>query len=196
MNGGGKEKRIAALAESIRAASREERLASREELAAALARLDPTEEEGPAGRSGETPEAEDLDALLAEALAQDGGLAEIRGEEGQAHYHAPALLSRTYAAILAGKSAPCRLMADVVRRNSADYPRPVPLDLFEYPPFDMGPEEIQACLRTLAASPDHGDISFTTTSAGTVYLFSTLHLDRRYAGFLAERVDVGLPDSP
>jgi hypothetical protein len=148
----------------------------------------------------ESPEAAldlpDLDALLAETLAANDDLAVAAGEGGERFYHSPPLMSRTYAAILAGRSSPCRLMADEVRRNSAEYPRPVPLDLFEYPPFDLAPETIEACLKALADDPACADISFTTTSAGTVYLFSTRSMDRAYAAFLAERADVGLASNP
>jgi hypothetical protein len=72
----------------------------------------------------------------------------------------------------------------------------VPLELFEQSPFDLIPEQIETSLKTMAASLEYDDISFTTTSTGAVYLFSSRHLERPYAAFLAERADIGLQLNP
>jgi len=48
----------------------------------------------------------------------------------------------------------------------------------------------------MAAGPEFDDISFITTSTGAVYLFSSRHLERPYAAFLAERADTGLLLNP
>jgi hypothetical protein len=48
----------------------------------------------------------------------------------------------------------------------------------------------------MAEDADFGDISFVESSEGTVYLYSTRHLDRDYAAFLAERLDVDLAMNP
>ena len=137
-----------------------------------------------------------MEALLAETLAANEDLAALTSISGEILYHAPSLLSRTYAAILDRKTSPVLLIAEEVRRNSAEYPRPVPLELFEQSPFDLIPEQIEASLKTMAASPEFDDISFTTTSTGAVYLFSSRHLERPYAAFLAERADTGLLLNP
>jgi hypothetical protein len=65
----------------------------------------------------------------------------------------------------------------------------VPVELFEAPPFGLTPEEIETALRAMAAKPECKDITFTTASTGAVYLFSTRHMDRGYATFLAERAE-------
>ena len=177
-----------ALAEAIREASRAGQLVGRHELLSDLSErtlLDPD--------ATDTP---DVEALLAETLATHQDLAALTSITGETLYHAPSLLSRTYASILARKGSPVVLIAEEVRRNSAEYPRPVPLDLFEQPPFDLTPEQIEAGLKTMAASPEFEDISYTSTSTGAVYLFSTRHLERPYAAFLAERADVGLLLNP
>ena len=173
--------RRAALAEAIREASRAGRLSGREELGAELAARGLPLPEG-AG-------AAELDALLAGALAENGDLASVESASGESLYHAPPLLSRTYAAILARKGSPVLLVAGEVRTSSAEYPRPVPVELFEQPPFELSPEEIGEALKAMAASPDYSDITYTTTTGGSVWLFSTRHLERRYAAFLAQRAE-------
>ncbi len=134
----------------------------------------------------------DLDALLETTLAFCADLASFQGVSDDKLYHAPALLSRTYAAILDRRKSPVILIAEEVRRLSADYPRPLLLDIFEMPPFDLTPEQIEVSLRTMAASSDYADISYTTASTGAVYLFSSRHMERRYAAFLAEREETEL----
>jgi hypothetical protein len=177
-----------ALAEAVREASRAGHLVGRDELLAYLSErslLGPNE-----------PDAPDMEALLTETLATHQELAALTSITGKTLYHAPSLLSRTYASILDRKTSPIVLMAEEVRMNSAEYPRPVPLDLFEQSPFDLTPEQIQAGLKTMAENPEFQDITYTTTSTGAVYLFSTRHLERPYAAFLAERADIGLLLNP
>lgn len=177
-----------ALAESIREASRAGRLADADWLRSRLearSLLAPGDEDAP-----------DMNALLAETLAAHRDLAALAGISGRTLYHAPELLSRTYAFILDRRASPVLLMAGEVRRNSEEYPRPLPLEIFEAAPFDLTPEQIEAGLKTMAATPEFQDITYTTTSTGAVYLFSTLYLDRAYAAFLAERADVDLAQNP
>lgn len=177
-----------ALAEAIREASGAGQLVGRDALLEELrARglLDPNESNDP-----------DIEALLAGTLDTNQDLAAMTGITGEILYHAPSLLSRTYASILDRKGSPTLLIAEEVRRNSADYPRPLPLELFEQSPFDLTPEQIEESLKTMAGSPKFEDISFTTTSTGAVYLFSSRHLDRPYAAFLAERADSWLMQNP
>jgi hypothetical protein len=188
MTGQEREALCHAMAEAVREASRAGQLVGREELSANLRAsgiLDPDEADAP-----------DMEALLTETLATHQDLAALTSISGQTLYHAPALLSRTYASILDRKSSPIVLIAEEVRRNSAEYPRPMPLDLFEESPFDLTPEQIEAGLKIMAATPEFEDIACTTTSTGAVYLFSSHYLDRVYATFLAERADVGLLLNP
>jgi hypothetical protein len=138
----------------------------------------------------------EMDALLTETLEIHHDLAALESISGRTLYHAPALLSRTYAAILDRKASPVALIAEEVRKNSLDYPRPVPLDLFEESPFDLTPEQIEAALKTMGESAEFQDITYTTTNTGAVYLFSSRYLERGYAAFLAERADTGLLLNP
>lgn len=129
--------------------------------------------------------AQRIDAVL----GTHQGIASFASLSGETLYHDPEVLSATYARIVDRKAAPLALMAEEVRLNSRDYPRPVPVELFEAPPFDLSPEEIRQALQGMAGSAEYEDITFTATSTGAVYLFSLLHLKRGYAEFLAERAE-------
>ena len=87
-------------------------------------------------------------------------------------------------------------MAEIVRENSAIYPRPVPLNIFREPPFDLTQEEILDCLGKMGTQEEYQDITQTTTSIGTVFLYSNQHLDATYASILAEWLDVGQANNP
>jgi len=132
---------------------------------------------------------EEARALLPSLLAAHPALAILESRTGRTLYHAPELLSRTYACILDRKSSPLLLVAEEVRANSRDYPRPVPAELFEGPPFGLTPEDLTHALTAMAASPEYQDISSATTDTGAVYLFSTRYLERGYAEFLAQRTE-------
>jgi len=192
-------------AQAVRSASRELRLVTRdevlEEVCAILADIAP---EGEAHATAAPPVAplpetaagleglaaldrQELSALLGAVLAAHPGLAVLQGVSGQTLHHAPDLLSRTYARILDRKGSPLLLVAGEIRANSRDYPRPVPVELFKRPPFDLTPEDIAQALAAMAASPEYQDIGSVTTGTGAVHLFSTRHLERGYALFLAQR---------
>lgn len=180
-----------AAVEAVREASGQGRLAAIEDLLAAL------EADGaflaPAGLAPAGPEAEGpgeaMPALLAAALTDAPEVASFQSLSGVMLYHAPNLLSHTYARILDRKGSPLLLMAGEIRANSRDYPRPVPVELFQAPPFDLTPEEIGQALQGMAGDPKYRDISSTTTPGGAVFLFSTRHLERDYAAFLARQAE-------
>jgi hypothetical protein len=195
-----------AAAEAVCEASRDQRLVSRDDVLAVLLErgfrdcLEGPGADGndggadPAAPDGEvnerrTPPEENADARLAGILSGHTGIASFASLSGKTVYHAPELLSRTYARILDRKGSPVALLAEEIRANSRDYPRPVPVELFEAPPFGLPPDAIGAVLRAMAASSEYQDITYTATSTGAVYLFSTLHLERGYAAFLAERAE-------
>lgn len=178
-----------AAVEAVREASRQGRLATRADLLTAL-------EAGGASLApvGVPPEDQptapnDRDTQLAAVLAAAPGIISFQSLSGQTVYHDPDLLSRTYARILDSKDSPLLLMAEEIRINSRDYPRPVPVELFEAPPFELTPQDIEQALRVMAADAAFQDITFTPTATGAVYLFSTLHLERGYAAFLAQRAE-------
>ncbi len=135
----------------------------------------------------ETPPGADPCPRLTAVLSGLPGIASFASLSGRILYHDPALLSRTYARLLDHKDAVEVLLAEEIRSNSRDYPRPVPAALFEKTPFDLAPETIAAALDAMAANPAFRDITATRTSLGTVYLFSSLYLERGHATFLAEQ---------
>ena len=135
-------------------------------------------------------------ALLPAAIAGNDDLAVLRGLDGGEYYHCKLLLSASYARLLTGRNSPALLMAELIRSDSRDYPRPCSLDIFELPPFNFSPEVIRECLRELADGPESQDIDFVTSSVGTVYFYSSKYLDKDYAAFLAEKADLGMVTSP
>jgi len=169
-----------AVLKTIREASAGPRLIGLEEI------LERLRERGLAKRLETAPQA-DARPGLAAIVAGLPEIASLASRSGRTLYHDPALLSRAYARLLDDKDVPEVLVAEVVRSNSRDYPRPVPVGLFEKPPFDLAPQDLAAILESLAAKPAFGDIATIRTSAGTAYLFSSRYLTRTYAAFLAEQ---------
>ena len=106
-------------------------------------------------------------------------------------------MTGAYAAILLQKQGdPLRLIVETVRQNSADYPRPVPLDIFTQSPFDLTQQGVLNDLERMEAMEEFRDIARTTTSASSVFLYSTLYLEPEHASMLAEWLDVGQFDNP
>lgn len=169
-----------AAAEAVRAASGQQRLLDCEEVLEAL------EAEGQFAEADATGLAE-ARALLPDLLAAHPDLAALQGRSGKTLYHAPRLLSRTYADILDRKGSPLLLLAEEIRANSRDYPRPVPLELFEGPPFNLAPGDVACALAAMDPDPEYGDIRSIRTDSGAVYLFSVQYLEPGYAVFLARR---------
>lgn len=121
----------------------------------------------------------------------------ISGKDGIPYYFSVLSLSESYAAILIRKSEdPLLMIAEVVRENSRLYPRPVPVDGFRELPFQLTLEEIGECLMAMSAREEYGDITRTVTSVGSLFLFSTRHLEPDHAVALAEWLEVGQIDSP
>ena len=142
-----------------------------------------------------------LPASLAEILSTAShtldDLRTVPDQEGNKRYYSIQFMTETYARLLLQREGdPLQLMAEIVRENSALYPRPFPLGAFERSPFAMTREEIQQCLDQMSCLQDYRDIARTITSAGNVFLYSTLHLDPDYAATLAEWTDVGQHDNP
>jgi len=171
-----------AAAQAVREASAELRLVDCAEVLEALAAEGHFAEEDTIGL-------EEARALLPGLLAAHPALAVLESRTGRTLHHAPEQLSRTYARILDRKGSPLLLMAEEIRANSRDYPRPVPAELFEGPPFELPPEDIAHAVAAMAESPDYQDISSVTTDTGAVYLFSSQHMERGYAMFLAEQTE-------
>jgi len=135
--------------------------------------------------------------LLRKVVGENEDLHELAAEDGSRSYYSSLFMTEVYARILLQKqAAPLRLIADIVRQNSAAYPRPVPLDLFTQHPFDLTLEEVMNRVKQMSALIEYKDIEPTTTSTSRVFLYSTLHLDSEYAAMLAEWLDVGQSENP
>ena len=139
----------------------------------------------------------EFEDFLKEAIKKNEELKEIVDSRGVVHYYSFHSMAETYAKILVRREEdPLPLIAEIVRENSHRYPRPVPLRMFEDPPFGLTPREISLSLSKMVDQQEYQDIQQTTTSIGTVFLFSTLYLEPDYATFLAEWVDVGQVSNP
>ena len=138
-----------------------------------------------------------LEILLEKVLEENGDLTKVHTKGEEPYFFSSQFISESYARILIQKRAdPVLLIAEIVRENSAIYPRPVPLDMFKHSPLNFTVEEIQAYLAQMTKRDEYNDIKQTTSSIGTVFLYSTLHLDPDYASMLAEWVDVGQANNP
>ncbi len=136
-----------------------------------------------------------FEGVLRQVVIENEDIREISGRNRIPHYYSSLSLSETYAGILVRKKENS-LIAEIVRENSAIYPRPVPLNIFREPPFDLTEEEILDCLEKMGKQGEYQDIAQTTTSIGTVFLYSNQHLDPVYASTLAEWFDVGQVNNP
>ena len=138
-----------------------------------------------------------FEAILKHTIEKNGDLKEICDRQSIPHYYSSVTMAERYARILIQKGGdPLVLMAEMIRENSKIYPRPTPLNVFTESPFGFTREDIFSHLRKMAEQEEYQDIRQTTTSVGTVFLFSTLYLDLDYATFLAEWIDVGQVNNP
>ncbi|OGP62987.1 MAG: hypothetical protein A2170_01075 [Deltaproteobacteria bacterium RBG_13_53_10] len=147
------------------------------------------------GKGG--PSEEGLESIIKEMMERNEDLKEIPGHDGLPRYYSGQVMSDAYARLLVRKEGnPLLLIAETVRENSKVYPRPIRMDTFKNEPFDLTEEEISTCLQKMKEEDQYKDIAQTTTSEGTVFLYSTLHLEPDYASMLAEWVDVGQYRNP
>ena len=141
--------------------------------------------------------AEEFGNILKKLVDASEDLHELAGREGSRSYYSSQFMTGAYAGILLQKQGdPLRLIAEIVRQNSAAYPRPVPLDLFTQPPFGLALQDVLNDLERMSVRDEYRDIEPTTTSTSRVFLYSTLHLDSEHASMLAEWFDVGQSDNP
>jgi hypothetical protein len=141
--------------------------------------------------------AEGFGDILKKVVEGSEDLHELAAQDGSRRYYSSQFMTQAYARILLQKQGDhLRLIAEIVRQNSEIYQRPVPLDIFTQPPFDLTRQEVLDYLERMAAEEGYRDIVPTTTSASRVFLYSTLHLEPEYASMLAEWLDVGQLNNP
>ena len=144
-----------------------------------------------------TDPAEEAGNILKKVVDGSEDLHELAAQDGSRRYYSSHFMTEAYAMILLQKQGDhLRLIAETVRENSAVYPRPVPLDIFTQPPFDLTRQEVLNHLERMAAEDEYRDIVPTTTTASRVFLYSTLHLEPEYASMLAEWLDVDQFNNP
>ena len=144
------------------------------------------------------PEQEsEFETILKKTMEGNSDLRELPWRDGLPRYYSSQCMSEPYIRILLRKEEdPLLLIAEMVRENSSLYPRPVPIDIFFDSPFDLTQEEILVCLGKMSGQEEYQDIAQTTTSTGTIFLYSSRHLDSGYASMLAEWFDVGQAENP
>ena len=141
--------------------------------------------------------AEEVGNILKKVVDGSEDVHELVAQDGSRQYYSSQFITQAYALMLLQKQGdPLRLIAEIVRQNSQVYPRPVPLDFFTQPPFDLTHQEVLNDLERMAAEEEYRDIVPTTTSASRVFLYSTLHLEPGHASMLAEWLDVGQSNNP
>lgn len=141
--------------------------------------------------------AEEVGNILKKVVDGSEGLHKLTAQDGSRRYYSSQFMTQAYAMILLQKQGDqLRLIAEIVRQNSEVYPRPVPLDIFTQPPFDLTRQEALNYLERMAAEEEYRDIVRTTTSASRVFLYSTLHLEPEYASMLSEWLDVDQFNNP
>ncbi len=147
--------------------------------------------------TGQGGQGDALEDFLEVMMEENKDIREILGRKDTPHYYSVMHMTERYAEILMKKGDdPVRLIAELVRENAAQYPSPTPVDVLKGPPFDMTQEEIGVCLRNMAAWEGYEDIERLSSSAGTPFLYSTLHLETDHAAMLAEWIDVGQFENP
>ena len=130
-------------------------------------------------------------------VAQTSRLAlEARPELSEGRPASPSSRTWRFAPHLALAGDPARTIVEVVRRESAVYPRPTPLASFADEPYRWSDREIADAVQRLAADPDCEDIRPLTASDGSRFLFSSRHLDAAVAASRAEWMAVGRPANP
>ncbi len=141
--------------------------------------------------------AEEFRSILERLLKENEDLNELSAPDGSRDYYSSQLMAEAYARILSLKrGGPRQLIAEIVRQNSAFYPRPVPIDTFTHPPFNLTSQDVLKELEEMRGEEGYRDIASTTTSSPRVFLYSTLHLEPDHAAMLAEWLDVGQFENP
>jgi hypothetical protein len=141
--------------------------------------------------------AEEVGNIIKKLVEESEDLHEMAAPDGSRDYYSSTFMTEAYAKILSLKRGGSRqLIAEIVRQNSACYPRPVPLDTFMQPPFDLTCEAVRNNLERMQKEEEYLDIASTTTSSSRVFLYSTLHLEPDHAAMLAEWLDVGQFENP
>jgi len=140
---------------------------------------------------------EEVKNILDSLAKKSGDVHKLIAQDGTRRFYSSQFMTEAYAVILLQKQGdPLQLIAEIVRQNSRVYPRPVPLDIFTRPPFDLAEQEIIDNIKQMTTDKTYCDIRLITTSTSRDFLYSTLHLEPAHASLLAEWLDVGRANNP
>ncbi len=138
----------------------------------------------------------DVSVILIRLTQENDDLQILSGKDSS-YYYSSDCMTAAYARILVHKlEGPLLLIAETVREHTGTYSRPVPLDIFMQPPFNLEYGLLLDSLEAMKNEDGYADIAMTTTSASTIYLYSSSHLETDHAVMLAEWLDVGQADNP
>ena len=88
------------------------------------------------------------------------------------------------------------VIAETVRQDSHTYPRPTPVAVFTESPFLLSRQALTAAVEKISRDAKYADIRLLRASDGSLFLFSSAHLDPAHAESLAEWIAVGHLENP
>ncbi len=152
------------------------------------------------GDDGQPLDAVDTLAVLAD-MANQAEYADIRHlalPNGQVLVYSQRFITDAYARLHARIIAGDRLalVAETVRLESKQYPRPTPADVFLDEPYHLSREELDAVLAALPTAGQYDDVRQIVASTKRLYLYSDHAIDEQYARSLMEWEEVGRFQNP
>lgn len=169
--------KLVALAEHVRAQTRNEQLVAREELAAAVAEIE------------EHELTELIERLQDEEAYKD--IVSIPGKD-TTYFYSAQFMSDSFARIqgrLRDQDLQA-LIAGSVREECQIYPRPALKSQFLEEPFFLSKEELDQVTAEIGKNPEYSDIKVCVASNGTPYLYSDRHLTKRHALSIVDPQDL------
>lgn len=150
-----------------------------------------------AGSNEHIPLVTELEILLKKTIDENEDIRELVAGNGFRYYFSMRFMTEAYASILLKKQGDSlRLIADIVRQNTADYLRPVPLDMFMQSPFNFTYDEILEMVERMEDIKEFHDIRRTATSSFREFLYSADIMESMHASMLAQWFDVGQLENP
>lgn len=137
-------------------------------------------------------EDEELDETLEKMYEKYSDIATIEGQK-DLYYYSTSNMSDNYAmiAMLVEEKDLARIISEMVRWNAKTYPCPTPIYYFQNSPYNYSMDQIDMALEKIKSIEDYKDIESLTTKNNKLYLYSTLHMSRKYANALAESTEYG-----
>ena len=119
-------------------------------------------------------------------------------ESGRTFLYSEQHMTRSYAeaAALSCGTDVCHIIAETVRMDSRTYPRPTPVAAFEEPPFQLSRDTISRAVEEISGIAGYSDIGLVGASDGSLFLFSSVHMNPGHAQSLAEWIAVGQMQNP